>query len=105
MVSSHEPSDLPFLITHWLTQYGYDPTCTDSRNEHIILREQQQQQQQQQQEIEQRQRENRNVSSHDDMQPRREDALKRIRRATSELASAFSDLGAFGSLITVSRTQ
>ena len=65
--STRQSSDLPFLVTHWLTSYGLD---SDGHEE---CKEQQ-----------------------------NADALERIRKATSELSQAFSDLGAFGHTIGVS---
>ena len=67
MSSTRQSSDLPFLVTHWLTSYGLD------RDVHEECKEQQ-----------------------------NADALERIRKATSELSQAFSDLGAFGHTIVVS---
>jgi hypothetical protein len=62
------PSELPFLVTHWLSQYGSHATDTEQRFDSL---------------------------ERIDNDQRRE-ALERVRRATSELASAFSALGAFG---------
>lgn len=55
---SINPSELPFLVTHWLSNFD-----GDENNE----------------------------------------AVKRLRSAASEVASAFSDLGAFGTSNNVSR--
>ena len=86
--------ELPFLVTHWLANYGRRGGNNDGRNNNL---------------------DDSNTSmttsnSHagDDtstnslqQQREREEALSTIRRATSELASAFSVLGAYGSTMQV----
>ena len=99
--TSHLQQELPFLVTHWLANYGrHGSNNDDSRNNNLdesntiiptsnssragddtSTNNSLQQQQQQQRE--------------------REEALSTIRRATSELASAFSILGAYGSTMQV----
>ena len=78
--SSSLPSqDLPFLITHWLSRYE-----SNSNNNNTI---------------------NNSNSRDGDIQGnerKKAEALRKISRATSELASAFSDLGEFGYSLAVS---
>ena len=60
--------EMPFLVTHWLANYGAASTVVGTKN------------------VEQ------------------QEALDRIRKATSEIASAFESLGAYGTAIQVSDT-
>jgi hypothetical protein len=55
--------DLPFLVTHWLANYGGTRQVTD---------------------------------------PQTQEAMDIIRKATSEIASAFASMGSFGTSIRVS---
>ncbi|KAL3920258.1 MAG: hypothetical protein SGILL_003351, partial [Bacillariaceae sp.] len=72
VVPQHIQRELPFLVTHWLANYGSnsdDPTVgTNSARS----------------------------------QDERQEAMERLRLATSELASAFSTLGAYGTTFRVS---
>ena len=71
--SPSETLDLPFLVTHWLTSY--------TTNSDPLLKE----------------------GNKDTRQERKYIvALEKIRKATAELASAFSELGDFGHTISVS---
>ncbi len=87
--------ELPFLVTHWLANYGGSgdknqtvtalttpspPTMTTSSRTTTT-------------------RENAAAALSD---AERQEALSRIRRATSEIASAFATLGAYGTTIRVS---
>jgi hypothetical protein len=66
---------LSFLVIHWLNKFGGAPGNEGSR------------------------RTNQEEGVNDTLQ---QEALDRIRRATSELANAFADLGAFGVALDVS---
>jgi hypothetical protein len=64
--------EIPFLVTHWLANYG-----SNSSN-------------------------NNDNSSSKEAQDREQMAIAKIRRATSEIASALNTLGAYGTTLRVS---
>jgi hypothetical protein len=64
--------ELPFLVTHWLANYGTNSADTTTNNPPACS------------------------------QDERQEAMARIRRATSEIASAFATLGAYGTTFRVS---
>jgi hypothetical protein len=72
---NNRQDDLPFLVTHWLANYGRLRQRHDDDNDAYHHHPRQRQEE--------------------------EDALSTIRRATAELASAFSSLGAYGTTIRV----
>ena len=80
--NNNTSSELPFLITHWLNGYS--------------------QQHQQQRRIKNgnfisnNKKRNQSSKGTNEEDVRTKEALARVRKATSELASAFADLGAFG---------
>lgn len=80
-VSNPEKSDLAFLVTHWLSAYGNGNAYNSSSGHDRSLQDR---------------------SGNDEQQRIQDNALERIRKATSELASAFSDLGVFGHTFAVS---
>ena len=67
--------EIPFLVTHWLANYG-----SNSSNNN----------------------DNSNSSSSKEAQDREQMAIAKIRRATSEIASALNTLGAYGTTLRVS---
>jgi hypothetical protein len=71
--SSRIPHELPFLVTHWLA--NYDGTTTPATSTSAITAA--------------------------PSEAERQEAMTRIRRATSEIASAFATLGAFGTTMRV----
>ena len=73
-VSNHVQQEIPFLVTHWLANYGTVQNDNNNGN-------------------------NNNKSS---SEQERQEALVRIRRATSEIASAFATIGAYGTTYRVS---
>lgn len=80
--SNPEKSDLPFLVTHWLSAYGNGNAYSSSGHDRSLAHQ--------------------DRSGNLERQRIQDDALERIRKATSELASAFSDLGVFGYTFAVS---
>ena len=72
VVPEHRQQELPFLVTHWLENYGRN-TVDFTMN-----------------------------TSSDCPNDERQEAVARIRRATSEIASAFATLGAYGTTFQVS---
>jgi len=73
--AANQPSsDLPFLVTHWLSHFGSaPPTDANNLNHHS-----------------------------EEAKTAQQDAVERIRKATNDLAAAFTDLGAFGVALNVS---
>ena len=91
--------ELPFLVTHWLANYGRSGSSNSngsSTNESNIMTTSNS--------CDAGDTTTTN-SLHEMQQREREEALSTIRRATSELASAFSVLGAYGSTIQVRRRE
>eukprot|EP00554_Chaetoceros_debilis_P015653 CAMPEP_0194125116 /NCGR_PEP_ID=MMETSP0150-20130528/59296_1 /TAXON_ID=122233 /ORGANISM="Chaetoceros debilis, Strain MM31A-1" /LENGTH=2581 /DNA_ID=CAMNT_0038818909 /DNA_START=110 /DNA_END=7855 /DNA_ORIENTATION=- len=85
-------SDLPFLVTHWLSQYGDGPGLGQGQGRNID-------QGQGQSEVTSDSAlafHTTNADSRTVADINAEDALRRIRQATNDLAAAFSDLGAYG---------
>ena len=70
-------SDLPFLVTHWLSN------AIPSRNRCSL-------------------RTPNDLDGNDDNETKKQDAIDRIRNATRDLADAFADLGMFGATLNVS---
>lgn len=77
--------ELPFLVTHWLSRYGCNSNNSSNNSN--------------------------SNSDHDGTihnglnegdEEKKAEAIRKIRRATSELASAFADLGEFGYRLAVS---
>ena len=69
--SNNAKSALPFLVTHWLSEFSSNAHDTGSNR--------------------------------DEDTRRKEEILMRISNATSDLAAAFTDLGAFGVALSVSK--
>lgn len=65
-------SDLPFLVTRWLSDYG---SGSASRSD--------------------------STNNGDEEKTSQQDAIERVQRATAELANAFADLGVFGVALNV----
>ncbi len=76
-IARRPSSDLPFLVTHWLSHYSVE---NNAQNGNSIPT-------------------GHGTSATDEAQ---QDALNRIQRATNDLANAFADLGAFGVNLSVS---
>jgi hypothetical protein len=76
--SNHIQREIPFLVTHWLANYGAEHvkkqhSNINSAHDHVVATDQE-----------------------------RREALARIRRATNEIAAAFATLGAYGTTFRVS---
>jgi hypothetical protein len=82
----HVRNELPFLVTHWLANYG---TASQSRGTTGATAAPG------------------FTDAASPRDPQQREAIERIRRATAEIASAFSSLGAYGSTFTfrVSRNE
>lgn len=74
------PKELPFLVTHWLANYGSSSNLDGSAATTTI-----------------------NPAAATASEEDRQQAVARIRKATSEIASAFATLGAYGTSMRVSR--
>jgi hypothetical protein len=74
-ISNRVQQEIPFLVTHWLANYGTVHNHNNNNNNNY-----------------------KNASSEQE----RQESLARIRRATSEIASAFATLGAYGTTYRVS---
>ena len=71
-------SELPFLVTHWLRNFNLDNDQGVDRNETMQI---------------------------GNSNKKKREALERIQKAASDLASAFAALGAFGTSTVVSTEQ
>lgn len=80
--SNSIPQEIPFLVTHWLANYGRGASSSSMTTTHarsVVAP----------------------LGDNDDENRRRQEALTTIRRATSEIASAFASLGAYGTTLRV----
>ena len=77
--------DLPFLVTHWLANYNKNNNNNGNNNEETTM-------------TASTTTTTTNTAAVDDLQTmqRRAEAMAKIRKATSDIASAFASLGAFG---------
>jgi hypothetical protein len=75
--NNRDPSELPFLVTHWLSTVYQLPGSSKQKNGAA-------------------------AAPAGDLTVEQKDAMDKIRRAAADLASAFSTLGAFGTASRVS---